>query len=59
MSELLMLLFTRLQVKHEVNSLKNQSQLSYMMMEQYWLGKTKPIQIDLKCFQKVTMELLV
>jgi len=36
---------------HKVNSPKNQSQFSQMMMGQYWLMPV--FQIDLKCLQQV------
>jgi len=49
-------------VAHEVKALENQPQFSQMMVGQYWLGITKPMQrrfpIDPKCFQKVATEFL-
>jgi len=41
---------------HELKSPKNQPQFSQTTMGQYWLGKTKSSQINLKCFQKVATE---
>jgi len=43
---------------HEVNSPKNQAQFLYIIMEQYWLGKTKPKQA-FKLKQNAFKELLI
>jgi len=39
----LFLFYTGVRAAHKVNSPKNQSQFSQMVMGQYWLGKTKPL----------------